>query len=253
VHPFLEHSLPLAFAHQGGGLEAVENTWPAFEHAVELGYHYLETDAQATSDGVLIAFHDDTLDRVTDRTGPIREQPWSEVSRARTRVGGHELVRIDELVERWPQVRFNIDAKGKGSVEPLVEIVRRLERFDSVCLASFSDSRIRRLRRRAAPARICTNTGRWATVALRLGSFLPIRLPFASDAAQVPTRVGPVPVVDRRFVAAAHRNGLQVHVWTIDDRDEMQRLLDLGVDGLMTDRPGVLKDVLVARGEWVGA
>ncbi len=254
VHPFLDHPLPLAFAHQGGGRERVENTWPAFEHAVDLGYRYLETDAQVTSDGVVIAFHDDTLDRLTDRTGRIADLPWAKVRRARTRDGDHELVRIDELLDRWPDRRFNIDAKTDPAAPALVDLVRLAGRFDSVCLASFSDRRIARMRSLAGDRALCTNTGQLVTGALRLVSLLPVRVrvPLPGDAAQVPPSVRGVPLVDTRFVAAAHRAAKHVHVWTIDDAPEMTRLLDLGVDGIMTDRPTVLRDVLVGRGAWTG-
>ncbi len=250
-HPYLDVPAPLELAHQGGGEEAVENTWPAFERAVELGYRFIETDAQVTSDGVLLAFHDDTLDRITDRSGTVSDLPWSEVSQARTTPGGHELVRLDELLERWPDVRFNIDVKTREGIEPMLALVDRLGRHDTACLASFSDRTVRSLRR---DDRVCTNVGRVATAIIRIASLLPIRPPvlFGGDAAQVPVKQWFVPVADRRFVAACHRAGLQVHVWTVDDADEMRRLLDLGADGIITDRPSVLRDVLVERGEWHG-
>lgn len=251
LHPYLVVATPLELAHQGGGGEAVENTWPAFERAVELGYRCIETDAQVTSDGVLLVFHDDTLDRITDRTGTISELPWSEVGRARTTPGGHELVRLDELLERWPDVRFNIDVKTGAGLEPTMALIDRLGRHDTVCLASFSDRIVRKLR---GDERVCTNVGRIATAIIRLASFLPIRPPvlFGGDAAQVPVKQWFIPIADRRFIAACHRAGLQVHVWTVDDADEMRRLLDLGADGIITDRPTVLREVLVDRGEWHG-
>lgn len=251
THPYLDVATPLELAHQGGGKEGVENTWPAFERAVELGYRFIETDAQVTSDGVLIAFHDDTLDRITDRTGRVSDLPWSQVSSARTSPGGHELVRLDELLERWPDVRFNIDVKSGEALEPTRALIERLGRHDTVCLASFSDVIVRKLRR---DDRVCTNVGRIATAIIRIASFLPVRPPvlFGGDAAQVPVKQWFVPIADRRFIAACHRAGLQVHVWTVDDAEEMHRLLDLGADGIISDRPSVLRDVLIDRGEWHG-
>ncbi|MEM8903956.1 MAG: glycerophosphodiester phosphodiesterase family protein, partial [Actinomycetota bacterium] len=246
-HPYLDVAHPLALAHQGGGKEGVENTWPAFERAVELGYRYIETDTQVTADGVLVAFHDDTLDRITDRSGRVSDLSWSEVSTARTTPGGHELVRLDELLERWPEVRFNIDVKTRAALEPTMALVERLGRHDTVCLASFSDLTVRRLRR---DDRVCTNVGRIATAIIRVCSLLPIRPPvlFGGDCAQVPVKQWFVPVADRRFIAACHRAGLPVHVWTVDDADEIRRLLDLGADGIITDRPSVLREVLEERG-----
>ena len=247
--PFLDAPGPLAFAHRGGASEAPENTMPAFEHAVRLGYRYLETDAHVTADGVLLAFHDDRLDRVTDRSGIIAELPWSEVQEAR--VDGREPIpRLDDLLAAWPEVRVNIDPKHDAAAEPLAEAILRTGAVDRVCVGAFSDRRIGVVRSLVGPA-LCTSMGPRevgrllaATTHLRGGRHL------TSPCAQVPTNQGPVPVVTQRFVDTAHRLGVQVHVWTIDEREEMERLLDLGVDGIMTDRPQVLKDVLVARGTW---
>ncbi len=247
--PFLDWPGPLPFAHRGGASEAPENTMPAFEHAVRLGYRYLETDVHVTADGVLVAFHDDRLDRVTDRTGRIADLPWSEVGAAQ--VDGREPIPLlADLLGAWPDVRVNIDPKHDGAVEPLAEVLTRTGAIDRVCVGAFSDRRIERVRTLVGPT-LCASMGprqvaRLVATArgLRGGGRL------TAPCAQVPTRQGPVPLVTERFVAAAHRRGIQVHVWTIDDRAEMARLLDLGVDGLMTDRPQVLKDLLLERGQW---
>ena len=221
---------------------------PAFAAAVELGYTYLETDVHCTSDGVLVAFHDDRLERVTDGTGLVAELPWREVAAAR--IGGIEPIpRFDELVTSFPNARFNIDAKADSSVDALIDSVARLGILDRVCLASFSDRRIRRMRQALGP-RACHSLGRTGVSRLRAASF---GAPFGRTTAtcvQVPRRAGGHTLVDERFVTTSHRLGLQVHVWTIDDAAEMRELLDLGVDGIMTDRPGVLREVLIERGEW---
>jgi glycerophosphoryl diester phosphodiesterase len=250
--PFLDADGVLAFAHRGahgpdaGGVP--ENTMAAFEAAVGLGYRYVETDVHRTVDGVLVAFHDDHLDRVTDRTGAIADLPWSEVRQARL-AGGQGVPLLEDLLGSWPHLRVNIDAKADAAVEPLAEVIERTASIDRVCCGSFSGKRLTRLRQRLGP-RLCTSLGPLGTVQLRVASLgLPVG-PVPAACAQVPERRGPIPVVDRRFVAAAHRRLLQVHVWTIDQRAEMERLLDLGVDGLMTDRPALLKEVLTARGAW---
>ena len=251
MHAFLDHPHPIAFAHRGGAGDWPENTMPAFEGAVSLGYRYVETDVHLTSDGVLVAFHDDRLDRVTDRVGLIREMTWSEVSAAR--VDGREpIARFSELLATWPDLRVNVDPKHDVSVEPLAAAIRAAGAIDRVCIGAFSDRRIARMRALLGPE-LCTSLGPRGTARLiaatrRLGAPR-----FAAAAAQVPTTQSGVPLVTSRFVAGAHRLGLAVHVWTVDDADEMRRLLDLGVDGIMTDRPAVLKDVLVARDQWVDA
>ena len=256
---FLDHALPIAFAHRGGSLEAPENSWTSFTKAHDLGYHYMETDVHATKDGVVVTIHDPDLGRTADRTGLVRELTWKELGPARlTGNGGTDGVpRLDELLAAWPEVRWNIDAKHDSAVGPLIETIHRSSARDRVCVTSFSDRRLSRIRRALGP-RVCTAMGPAATTALRVASWLPDRLGGPSKgvfgafgAAQVPIRRGRIPVVDRRFVDTAHRLGLQVHVWTVDDEITMARLLDLGVDGIMTDRPTALKGLLVRRNQWV--
>src|SRR5690242_6649092 len=120
--PFLDWPGPLAFAHRGGASEAPENTLPAFEHAIRLGFTYLETDVHATADGQLVAFHDDHLDRVTDASGAIASLPWSVVQRAR--VDGREPIPLlEDLLGAFPDARVNIDPKHDDAVEPLAEVL----------------------------------------------------------------------------------------------------------------------------------
>jgi glycerophosphoryl diester phosphodiesterase len=252
---FLDHPGILAFAHRGGAGDWPENTLPAFAAAVALGYRYLETDVHVTSDGKLVAFHDPSLDRVTDQHGRIADLPWSQVSRARvappvgTAATDAPIPLLEDLLGTWPDVRVNIDPKHDSAVGPLVDVIRRTDAWDRVCVGAFSDRRLARFRRLTAN-RVCTGLGPAGIARLRLASLHAPVGSFAAGCAQVPTHAGGRTLVDARFVAAAHARRMQVHVWTIDDSIEMQRLLDLGVDGIMTDRPAVLKELLVARGQW---
>jgi glycerophosphoryl diester phosphodiesterase len=245
--PFLDHPGPLAFAHRGGAGDWPENTMPAFANAVSLGYRYLETDVHTTADGVLVAFHDDHLDRVTDRTGLIGALPWSEVRRAR--VGGETIPLLEDLLGTWPDVRVNVDPKHDAAVDPLVTVIERTGTHDRVCVAAFSDARLARFRRLTGN-RICTGTGPREIARIRIAGYGVPTGRLRGACVQVPVRHGRVLLVDPRFLAVAHRRGLPVHVWTIDDPVEMDRLLDIGVDGIMTDRPAVLKEVLQRRGQW---
>ena len=248
---FLDGPLPLAMAHRGGAIEHLENTMPAFEACVAMGYRYLETDVRATADGVPIVFHDPALERVSDATGRIDQLPWSEVSRAR--IGGREpILRLEELLGAFPDARFNLDIKAAGVVAPLVRAIRRVRVADRICLASFSDARIAAARRLLGPG-VCTALGPRGVAALRLASYRPraaglVRI--QAGCAQVPLQLGGRALVDERFIAAAHARGLQVHVWTVDTPHEANALLDLGVDGIMTDRPAMLREVLEKRGQW---
>lgn len=246
---FLDHAGPLAFAHRGGAGDWPENTMPAFEHAVGLGYRYLETDVHATADGVLLAFHDDRLDRVTDRTGEIAALPFSVVAEAR--VDGREPIPLlEDLLGAFPDARVNIDPKHDDSVEPLIEVLERTAAVDRVCIGAFSDARLRTLRARLGPG-LCTSMGPREVARLRLDAISGRVHPTPTGCVQIPESFRGVTVINAAVVRAAHRAGLQVHVWTVDDPAAMNRLLDLGVDGLMTDRPAVLKEVLTARSQWV--
>jgi glycerophosphoryl diester phosphodiesterase len=252
-YPFLDAPTPLAFAHRGGAAYGDENTVAAFGRAVELGYRYLETDVRATADGVPVVFHDDTLARMLDRPQRVGELRWADLAAIRS--GGEPVVpRLDAVLEAWPGVRFNIDVKSDDAVDPVVDLVRRMGAVPRVLLAAFSDARTARMRAALGPD-LATSLGRRGVAALWLASRTGRGGRRATDgpaAAQVPPRSRRIPVVDRRFVAHAHRLGLQVHVWTIDEPAQMHHLLDLGVDGIMTDHITVLRDVYQARGCWTG-
>jgi glycerophosphoryl diester phosphodiesterase len=246
--PYLDHPGPIPFAHRGGAALHPENTWASFGQAVALDYRYIETDVRRTKDGVVLAFHDATLDRVAGRPGVIAALTWHEVRQAR--IGGeHEPVRLDELLDAYPDVRFNIDAKEDAVVEPLVRVIQRAGAIDRVCIAAFKDARLHTARRLLGP-RLCIAAGPRAVARLRLAATgAPVRPPDV-PCVQVPVRARGVRLVDERFLATAHRAGIAVHVWTVDDPAEMRRLLDLGVDGLITDEPILLRDVLVERSQW---
>jgi glycerophosphoryl diester phosphodiesterase len=242
-HPFLDWPGPIAFAHRGGAAEAPENTMRAFAAAIELGYRYLETDVQVTADGVVVVFHDEDLQRLCGRPERVSDLPAAEL--AELRIAGTEPIpTLAELLREWPEVRLNIDCKSVAAIAPLAAAVRDHDAFDRVCLSSFSDRRLGALRRRLGSG-LCTSAGTLELAAVKL-----LGIGWGSLAAQVPVRQWGVTVTTARFVRRCHRRGLDVHVWTIDDPAEMHRLLDLGVDGILTDRPTVLRDVLVERGTW---
>jgi glycerophosphoryl diester phosphodiesterase len=256
---FLDHPGPVPYAHRGGSLENPENSLAAMAHAIELGYRYLETDTQLTSDGVLVVLHDADLDRTTDRTGRVADQTWAEVRGARLRnpdgsVSTESLPRLEEVFETWPGARINVDAKDDRAVDPLVALVRRFDAVDRVCLGSFSGKRTAAMRRQLGE-RLCTVCSPVDVARLRLGTLGGLLGRVAGACAQVPLRQKvlnglAVPVVDGPFLNAAHKRGVAVHVWTVDEESEMHRLLDLGVDGIMSDRPTLLRQVLVERGQW---
>ncbi len=250
-HPFLDHVGPVPFVHRGGAAVGDENSLEVFEQAVAAGYRYFETDVRATVDGILVAFHDASLNRMTGNTGLISELPWAEVGVARM-PGGARIPRLVEVLDAFPAARVNIDVKTDDAVGPLGGLLAANPALlDRVCVGSFSDARLTHLRQRFGSA-LCTSTGPAGVLAHRLASFLgrPSPKSYRGDCLQVPVAVGPVRLVTRSFVDRAHEQGQPVHVWTVDDPVEMTQLLDLGVDGLMTDRPDVLRTVLLDRGQW---
>jgi len=223
----------------------------AFQQAVDLGYRYVETDVHATADGVLLAFHDRTLDRVTGLPGHIAALPYSRIQAAR--IGGSEPIPVlEDVLNTWPQLRVNIDVKAFAATGPLVDVIRRTGSVDRVCVAAFSERRVAAVRRALGP-RLCTALGPSRVALLRAAStwrLAGLLAPRTVPCAQVPDRLGPLRLVTPKLVELAHRHGIRVHVWTIDDADEMRRLLDLGVDGIMTDRIETLRQVMVERGTW---
>jgi glycerophosphoryl diester phosphodiesterase len=252
VHPFLDTVGPLALAHRGGDGAGTENTLAAFHDAVALGFEVVETDLQVTADGVLVLFHDETLDRVTDAKGPVSAWTWSQLRRVR--VGGREpIARFDDAVADFPEVRWNVDLKTDAGV---VRLIERLEKpgdlADRVCVGSFDDRRLGAVRA-ALGERVCTSTGPRQVRALRIASYAgpASRLvPIDADCVQIPEVHGSTRLVDERLLAAARRAGLPVHVWTVNDPGDMHRLLDLGVDGLVTDATRILRTVFEQRGVW---
>lgn len=256
-HAFLTGPYPRAFVHRGwhyGELDGMENSLSAFRRAVSEGYQYLETDVHATSDGVVVVHHDAVLDRTTDLSGPIARQPWQVVRTAK--IGGREPVsRLEDVLEELPDALLNIDVKASWAIDPLIATLRRMNAYGRVCVASFSEARLERVRRSAGDG-LLTSMGTKAIARLwaagRLPAFVRGRRGH-QRIAQVPVRQGRLTIVDKRLIVAARRRGIEVHVWTIDEPDQMHELIDLGVDGIMTDKPEVLRDVLRERGLWAAA
>jgi glycerophosphoryl diester phosphodiesterase len=241
--PFLDFPGVIAFAHRGGTSTAPENTVASFQHATSLGYRYLETDVHPTADGVLVALHDPDLQRVAGDSRQVSQIEWSEL--AEITFGGHTVPRLDDLLQRFPTARFNIDPKIDCAVEPLATAIRDHDAIDRVCLGSFSDSRIEHARALLG-SRLCTSPGPRAT----LGAILP--WPVAGDypCMSLPNTFGRYRL-GKRIVRRLQRQGYRVHVWTVNDEAEMHRLVDIGVDGIMTDECELLKSVLLSRNLWI--
>ncbi len=240
--------VPFVMAHRGFSLDGLENSMAAFQAALDLGVRYLETDVHATTDGQLIAFHDHELDRVTDGTGVVAKLPWQVVRNAKI-AGREPIPLLADVLGSFPEARLNIDVKAMSAVGPLLDVLAATDSYDRVCIASFSDDRRLAVLRRL-PRSVASSAGTrrvamfWAGLRMgRAGARLRARALRDVVCLQVPPRHGPM-VVDEAFVAAAHAEGVQVHVFDVDDEPLMRRLLALGVDALITDRSDIATALL---------
>jgi glycerophosphoryl diester phosphodiesterase len=245
---YLDHPRPVAFAHRGGAAHHPENSWPAFEYAAKLGYAYLETDARSTSDGALLAFHDKSLDRVTDSSGQVCSMTYQQVSTARI-AGREPIPLIEDLLGTFGDLRFNIDLKDSGTIGSLARVLKRTAAWNRVCVTSFSGRRLLSAQK-ILDRPICLAVTPAAIAAVRYAGFpgraMAARLARSgAQCAQVPRQIA-----TREFIRRSHELGLHVHVWTLNTREEIERALDLGADGVMTDDIVLLRDVLIERGQW---
>lgn len=250
THSFLDSPSPIAFAHRGGSWGS-ENALSAFQAVQRLGYRYIETDVRASRDGVAFVFHDENLSRMTGFDRAISDLDAAEI-RGLVLPAGDAIPTLEEALERFPDLRFNIDLKDDRCVAAVVKVVEGLNVQRRVCITSFSERRVVEVRRLLGPT-VCTGLGVGGTLRTLLGAALPFRLPTLTGGAavlQVPFRWHGVRVLNAEFVKRANDAGLAVHVWTLNDRPVIEAALNLGVDGVMTDQPRLLKGILEERGLW---
>lgn len=243
---FFSPASPRVLAHRGLAVDAPENTMLAFLKALSVGADYIETDVHASQDGVAVVSHDETLSRVAGRAVRVDHLTMAELGRVA--LGhGQSFASLAEVLDAFPQARFNIDIKSENAVEPTVRAILDARAVNRVLIASFSDRR-----RKAAVAQlpgVATSASRRASAravaAARLGLVPAVRAALrGADAVQLPVRVGNVPIVTPRLVTAMHSAGVEVHAWTINDVPTMERLFAMGVDGIVTDRADLALELL---------
>lgn len=248
AHPFLAQPRAMAIAHRGGALEAEENTLPAFERARSLGFTHVELDVHATRDGVVVIHHDPDLQRLCGDPRKIATLDHAELAQLRTKAG-HAIPRLQDLLEAAPELHIAIEAKADDVVAPLCALITQMGVIDRVTIGAFSPARTaqaaallgERLLWSPAHAQVARLVARGFGLNLGLAGF---------GVVQIPASWNGIPIVTKRFMQAAHSAGIAVQVWTVNDAAEMMRLLDLGVDGIMTDKPSLLRKVLISRGQW---
>lgn len=258
--PYLDLPSPWLVAHRGGGALSPENTLPAFDRAALLKADAIETDVRLSRDGVVVVFHDDETERLTGAPGTIEERTWEEIGALDAafsfspdgttfplRGAGVRVPPLAEALRRHPRMRFNIDAKRPepALADALARTIRDARAEDRVCVGSFFDAQAERLGALLpGVCRFLPQEAATAHVLAAKGAAPSERLPAGYDLADLPHRMGELTVVDAAVVEHFHRLGIPVHVWTVDDEDEMRALLAIGVDGIVTDRPDVLARVL---------
>lgn len=240
------------YAHRGASAERPENTLPAFQRAVEIGVDALELDVHVTRDGHLIVAHDPTGARTTGAQlawadldlADVRrlDAGWGFVAEGGTRPFAGKAIAVptfEEVLDAFPAVRLNVDLKGERAVEVMLDLIRKRRADDRVTLASFQLATLVAIRRRGYGGETALSRGEVATL-LGLPAMLWRQLPFTGTAAQVPVSAGRIRFDRATFIAKCHSVGLRVDFWTIDDRDQAARLLELGADGIITNDPGAL-------------
>ena len=241
-HPFFEGYNFLGFVHRGGAEEATENTLEAFQFSSDMGFTFMETDIQGTKDGEIVVFHDHDLGRMAGINKKIEDLTYKEVKEIEL-VSGGGIPSLNELLSSFPNLRFNIDFKTANTIVKGVEIIKEHNAIKRVCLASFSLSRLKKIRELVGPD--CCSSMSQLEVVYQLLKSINLPSPLVNGfCAQVPTSQWGVPIVTKRFIDYVHKENKFVHVWTINTKSEMEKLIELGVDGLMTDRPSVLFKVM---------
>lgn len=243
----------LVIAHRGGAELAPENSWESFQKCDELGFHLVETDAHLTADGRVVLIHDPVLERVSDGFGPVAMHRWDELREVKINDSERGPVLLEDVLVAFPHLRLNTDAKVESVWRPMVDVLRAHGAMDRVLLASFDSARLRRIR--AYAPEFQTSLGQMEVARLVFMSQATVRkqrvgVPWSKRgiaAAQVPLNFGHIPVVTPRFVATAHQLGIAVHVWTLNEAEEIVHALDMGADGIITDNPLLAREIIDAR------
>ena len=238
----------MAFAHRGASLDSVENSIDAFDAAYKIGFRNFELDVNASLDREVFVFHDENLKRLTGKNIQFNHLPAAELKRLLV-YGKKEIPTLSEVVKKFPDAQFNIDAKSWSVAKPLCKFIDSAKIHDRICIGGFNDLRTKKIVRKLG-MQVCHSFGPLGIGWFFLCYFLNVRRTFAAGCLQLPEKLLRYRLLSRRFVKFAHSCGLKVHIWTVNDEKIMKRLIDLGVDGIMTDDCEMLKEVLKSRGLW---
>ena len=241
IHPYLDVPGVAISAHRGGSIEAPENTIESFEYSIELGSSYIETDVQLSSNGIPYIFHDNDLKRLFGKNIIFNSLHSDEIDEL-ILFDKYKIPTLESTLQKFPDTLFQIDVKTDEVVLPTMEVIKKTNSTDKVCIASFSSKRLQQVHK--LYPEICLSMGPFEVMKLLLASFGLYRRKVPGNCLQIPIYQYGIKLVTKRFINYIHSIGLKIHVWTINDEDTMQKLIDLGVDGIITDRPKTLKYLL---------
>ena len=231
-------------AHRGGALEANENTLESFMYAHDIGCDYIETDVQISSDGIPYIFHDEDLSRVVGKKKFFNELSSHEINEL-TIFTYQKIPTLKKVLEALPDTLFQIDVKTDDVAIPALKVIEECNALNRVCIASFSSKRLEVVRN--LYPNICISMGPSEIIKTLLGSLGLYRKDVPGDCLQVPIYQYGIKIVTQRFINYVHKKGLKIIVWTINDTKTMKKLISMGVDGIITDKPKELIDILVKK------
>jgi len=241
IHPYLNQSGVSISAHRGGSEEAPENTLESFSYAIGLGSSYIETDVQLSADGIPYIFHDDDLSRLLNMEVKFNSLHSDQIEKLKL-FESYQIPKLETALTQFPNALFQIDLKTDEVALPAMKVIENLNAFDRICIASFSSNRLQKVRKKFPDT--CLSMGPKEILKLLLASFGLYNKTIYGDCLQVPIYQYGIKLVTKRFVKYVQSKDLKIHVWTINDENTMRKLIDLGVDGIITDRPKLLKEVL---------
>ena len=241
LHPYLKQPGISISAHRGGSLEAPENTIESFKYAIEVGSAYIETDVQLSADGIPFIFHDDDLNRLLGKDLIFNNLHSEEINQLRL-FEVYQIPTLKEVLKKFPDTFFQIDVKTDEVALPTMEIINELDAFNRICIASFSSKRLETVRNKYPD--ICISMGPKEVLKLLLASFGLYKRKVPGDCLQIPIYQYGIKLVTKRFVNFVQSKDLKIIVWTINEPEEMKKLIELEVDGIITDKPKALFNIL---------
>ena len=241
---YLNYDGLAVMAHRGGSLEAPENTIESFNYSLEIGSDIIETDIQLSSDGIPYIFHDDDLKRISGLEKNFNELLSSEIDELNI-FGDYKIPTLEETLKQFPNTKFQIDFKTDEVVDPAIEIINKFPHIKkNLCVASFSSHRLQNIKSKLSD--VTYSMGPYEVLKLLLKSFGIYRGEISGDCLQIPIYRYGIKIVTRRFVDFCKRENIKISVWTINSIEEMNYLIDLKVDGIITDKPKALIDLLTS-------